>query len=86
MPLVRVEAEKNSGPGAEEKSTDSPKSSFDEAVDDVSVKVAGIVKSPAYLLLLLIVLLIFGGGYFYLIVTYADFSKIPILNGPVGVY
>eukprot|EP00270_Netrium_digitus_P005299 TRINITY_DN16975_c0_g1_i1.p1 TRINITY_DN16975_c0_g1~~TRINITY_DN16975_c0_g1_i1.p1 ORF type:complete len:158 (+),score=5.97 TRINITY_DN16975_c0_g1_i1:49-522(+) len=37
---------------------------------------------PLWFGILLLTLAIFGGGYVYLIVEYADFSTIPILNGP----
>lgn len=52
------------------------------AVEPLEAYFGTVFGTPAWYAVLILCVAICGGGYYYLILNYADFSDIPILNGP----
>lgn len=51
-------------------------------IEGIEKTLAKSFGGPLWFAILLVTLAVCGGGYVYLIYNYADFSDIPILNGP----
>jgi hypothetical protein len=51
-------------------------------VDEIQKALGESFGGTLWFAVLLTLLALFGGGYVYLIYNYADFTDIPILNGP----
>lgn len=62
----------------------SNESKFDDTVNEIQRALGKSFGGTLWFAVLLTLLAVFGGGYVYLVVNYADFTDIPILNGPKG--
>lgn len=60
------------------------KSEFNGKVEEIEKALGQSFGGALWFAVLLVCLTVFGGGYVYLIYNFADFSDIPILNGPKG--